>query len=248
MFRRVRFGIAILLALGTAFAVLCGAGAPERADRGTAAVAAEVPLDCPAKFVVSLASDLCGNVWIGTEDEGCWRYTPAPEGKGEWMQFTGRDLGGDDSVYAIGVDKLNRVWCGTLRHGVSVYNGQKWQSYSIVADAASGALAGPLGARVFAIATSPVDGDVWVSTEGGLARYSLKGDRWSYLTRASGLPSDQIASLAFSKAGDLFIGTQCDGVGIARASDGYRKWTVVEGPDRMPAVPMGAGLFSRFLF
>ena len=60
---------------------------------------------------------------------------------------------GDDDIYSLTCDKLGRVWAGTGRDGVSVFNGKAWQTYD--------RLTGPLGCHVTALATSPVTGDVW---------------------------------------------------------------------------------------
>ena len=124
---------------------------------------------------------------------------------------------GDDNAYALACDRLGRIWVGNLNHGVSVYDGRApekdanghfrgWRNYDV--------LTGPLGERVFAIKTSPVDGSVWICTSAGIARYRLNSDTWTYYTRADGLPSDQIQCLAFARDGTVYLGTQCDGVVI----------------------------------
>ncbi len=64
-----------------------------------------------------------------------------------WTQFTTKDGLGDDCAYALAFDQQGRLWAGHLNHGVSVYNGVKWQNYGLID--------GPLGDRVFAIAVSP---------------------------------------------------------------------------------------------
>ena len=128
-------------------------------------------------FVTSVTLDQQNNVWAGTEGNGLWCYDSR---KKEWTQFTVKDGLGDDCIYALAVDKLGRVWAGHLNHGVSVWNGDKWKNYDV--------LDGPLGGRVFAIATCPTDGDVWIATDCGVARYSLANDDWDYFTRAAGCP------------------------------------------------------------
>ncbi len=168
-----------------------------------------------------------------------------------WRQFTIADGLGDNNGYAIACDKLGRIWVGHLNHGVSVYNGKTWQNYNVIAGLPRdgqpdsdphSSLPGPLGARIFAIATCPTDGDIWISTEAGLSRYSLTKDTWSYYTRAEGLPSDQASCLAFNKQGDIFVGTQCDGIAIARASEDYKNWKVIHGPEKLPVTATGPGL------
>jgi len=187
-------------------------------------------------FPVSLASDASGNIWVGTEGNGLWKYDAT---KKAWTQFTTKDGLGDDCVYALAFDKQNRLWAGHLNHGVSVYNGEKWRNYGLVD--------GPIGDRVFAIAASPKDGDVWIATDMGLARYSEQRQDWDYYTRASGLPSDQIQCLTFDYSGQLFAGTQCDGLAIASPDDDYTKWTSVIAPRSIPPEINGAQLDSNFV-
>lgn len=204
-------------------------------------------------FIVALARDHDGNVWVGTEDKGVLRGTP----NGEWTQFTTQDGLGDDNGYAICCDRLGRVWVGQLNHGVAVFNGETWKTYDV--------LDGPLGERVFDIACCPTDGDVWMATSLGLARYSesstqegqgqeeLSASRphkpWRYYTRAEGLPSDQMNSLAFGSDGTLFVGTQCDGLVIGKPDDDYVSWRTVHGElsDEEYRRPTGKGLPSNLI-
>jgi hypothetical protein len=142
-----------------------------------------------------------------------------------------RNALGDDFVYALACDRKGRVWVGHLNHGVSVYDGRPlpaampaqgyagWKNYD--------ALSGPLGERVFDIAVSPVDGDVWIATSLGLSRYRDASDTWSHYRRLDGLPADQIQCLAFTAEGTLIAGTPCDGLAIAEAK---RQGETVEYP------------------
>jgi Two component regulator propeller len=212
--------------------------------------AADKPLDwtqmnveCPASFVISMARDLQGRIWMGTEDQGVFCFNPSMPGQ-EWTNYTTDNGLGDNNAYAIACDKLGRIWVGTLNHGVSVYNGNQWQTYSAVADPEHNILAGPLGQHVFAIAVSPVNGDVWMATDAGLTRYSVQNDSWSYYTQADGLPSNQTSSLAFASDGTLYVGTQCDGIAIAGPDDNYQTWRVVIGPEQLPLTAQGSGLPS----
>jgi hypothetical protein len=186
------------------------------------------------QFIVSLCPDRRGGFWVGTEDQGVWYCNPvAPEGK-QWKQFTVKDGLGDDNAYAIVTDRLGRVWVGHMNHGVSVWNGQQWKKY--------GLLEGPLGERIFAMTTSPVDGDVWLATNAGLSRYSLKTDTWRHYTRAQGLPSQFATCLAFDSLGTLYVGTQTEGIAIGHSDSDYRQWRVVRGPEVLPNAHSGQGL------
>ena len=224
--------------------------------------------------------------------QGVCRYTPST---GQWTQFTTADGLGDDYAYAVAVDRKGRVWVGHLNHGVSVYNGVRWQNYEVGGGISTPtSLSGPLGERIFDIAVCPTDGDVWIASSLGLARYSESRDEWSYYTRAGyfcstgvppvpngappprstrvppvpdrfsrvgadtgkmrkmpvlqgALPSDQANAIAFDSDGNIYVGTQCDGLAIAQAADNYATWRIVTGPDRMPTVPKGQGLPTNLI-
>ena len=104
---------------------------------------------------------------------------------------------------------------------------------------------GPLGSRVFALAVSPKDGGVWGATEAGLFRYAHS--RWTYFTRAEGLPSDQAQALAFASDGTLYVGTQCDGIAVGSPDDNYKTWRVTPGPAALPNTAAGRGLPSALI-
>ncbi len=235
----------------SALALLSGAASaqlipvPNLPQQGAAQPAPPAPKLVPALgwdiakqggFTTSVLVDSQNAVWVGTEGNGLWRYDVR---KKDWTQFTTKDGLGDDCIYALAVDKAGRIWAGHLNHGVSVYNGDKWRNYGVVD--------GPLGSRVFAIATCPTDGDVWIATEVGVTRYSLADDDWDYFTTASGLPTNQIQSIAFDAKGNIFLGTQCDGIVMADAQKKYSKWIPAPGLAQMPIISTGTGLGSNMI-
>jgi hypothetical protein len=212
---------------------------------GAAAVAAEPRrLEVPAKFITALASDGAGGVWAGTEDDGAVHIAADLK---TFQAFGVTNGPGDTNVYAVALDKLGRVWAGTLNQGVGVFNGKEWRGYGVEN--------GPLGERVFAIACCPTDGDVWLATSAGLARYGAAKKTWSYFTAWDSLPSDQVQSLAFDAQGNLFAGLQCGGIAVARAAERYQKWITYAAPwyrdeaQRIPfpVVPSGKGLPCNFI-
>ncbi len=192
------------------------------------------------QFITSLCRDNSGHVWIGTEDMGVWRCDPSAPKDKQYTHYTTQSTNNglsDDNAYALTCDKAGRVWVGTLNHGVSVFNGKAWRTY--------GPVDGPLGSRVFALAVSPKDGGVWGATEAGLFRYV--NSRWTYFTRADGLPSDQAQALAFGADGTLYVGTQCDGIAVGSPVDNYKTWRVTPGPSALPNVASGRGLPSALI-
>jgi len=194
--------------------------------------------DHQGRFLESLARDRQGRIWVATEGQGVWCFDSAASAGKQWTQFTAKEGLGGDNVYALLVDAQGRVWAGTV-HGVSVYDGKAWKTY--------GPLEGLGGCRVFALASCPTTGDVWIATEGGLTRYLTRTDRWQQYTQSDGLPSNAVQALAFNKSGDLFAGTQSDGIAIASAGNDYRSWRVVRGPASLPGTAGGVGLPSGLI-
>ncbi len=204
-------------------------------------VKVELPSDMPQadSHIVSLARDLKGNIWVGTEDDGVFRYDPDAETDNQWSQFTTNNGLGDNNAYSIACDQQGRIWVGELNHGVAVFNGETWRNYDV--------LDGPIGERIFRIAVCSTDGDVWMATSAGLTRYSPVTDTWRNYTRADGLPSDQANGLAFDKKGNIYVGTQCDGIAIGSSVGGYKQWHTIPGPDQLPTTPVGSGLPSGLI-
>ena len=227
------FGLALLASI-----VVCSPlahGAPKAADVTHWAGKRLDPNDA-APFAIALLRDAGNNIWVGTEDKGVWRFDSQTQ---KWRNFTTKDGLGDDNAYALATDRLGRIWAGHLRSGVSVYNGVSWKNYGVGQ--------GLDGERVFALAVSPSDGDVWIAHNAGLTRYSVDKNTWTTYTKSSGLPSAKISCLAFDSLGNIYVGTQADGLAIGRSADNYQSWTTVAGAAQMPDAPLGEGIPSNLI-
>ena len=224
-----------------------------------------------SSWITALTVDQRGRWWIGTEGQGVSCYNPAKQRGKRWSRFNKRNFA-PQNVYALACDGMGRIWAGSLRHGVCVYNGKQWRDYDLLAgqgygrpsatewsmenagtpgarwrqitdpDAPTTSRAGPLGQRVFSIAVSPIDGDVWIATAKGLTRYHVHQNTWQYYTRANGLPANDLSCLAFAPDGTLFVGMQCDGIAVGTPRDAYKHWTHISGPVTPPTTAWGVGL------
>lgn len=203
---------------------------------------------CPADYLTDglLASD--GSIWVASEGKGLYRYFPNKTGSSEkdWMEgsyYTG--LPDTVNFYALAEDKQGRIWAGTDNKGVAVFNGQTWKTYD-----RENAL---IGERVFDIAVSPKTGDVAVATSGGISIYQPGKKDWLTLTRAEGLTEDQIKSLDYDIAGDLWIAYSCGGISQLSGKENYKilqtvqtkwYWDQASGA-RQPLEASGEGLPSN---
>ncbi|HEX8832864.1 MAG TPA: hypothetical protein VF719_01625 [Abditibacteriaceae bacterium] len=197
------------------------------------------------KFVTALSAGTAQQFWVGTEDNGVWRYDSAAPAGTRWTQFTTADGLGDDNGYALALDKQGRVWVGHLNHGVSVWNGERWQNYGVLSGLQT--RLGPLGERIFDIAVCPTDGAVWIAHSAGLSRYAETEKNWRHFSREDGLPADQFSSLAFDAKGKLYGGTQCEGLAIASPEDNYKTWRSVRGAAQLTTSATGEGLPSDLI-
>lgn len=165
-------------------------------------------------YVLAVLLDSEGNVWAGSESGGLLCNT-RDHG---WRIDEAFSEAGGTNVFALCEDSNKRIWAGTLDHGVCVWDGVRWTRFSIEE--------GLQGSHVYALAADRKDG-VWIATDAGLCRYSDSHDNLMVFTRACGLPSLEISSLAVSENGDVYVGTSCLGLFRASCRSGWRKW---EGP------------------
>ncbi len=186
-------------------------------------------VDTQGGYVTALCAGVGGQVWVGTEDRGVWRYDPGAAAGAQWRQFTTRDGLGDDHAYALAGDAQGRLWVGHQRHGVSVYNGREWRCY--------GPAAGPLSERCYQILPRP-DGRVWLAGNLGVSCYQAAIGRWAHWTRAEGLRSDEVTALAEWSDGRLLLGTGCHGVQVGLTGG------VVGAGEDSGRLPQGTGLPS----
>jgi hypothetical protein len=189
-----------------------------------------------SQFVTCAVEDKDG-WWWGTDNDGLWRYAPNGKHGSRWIHVRAQDGLYDDSITALCYDQLGRLWVGTERRGVSVYNGSWWRNYDV--------MNGPLGSHVNAITVNPANGEVWIASEGGLAIYSEKKKFWRYLTQINGLVSDKITCLAFTHTGKIIVGTASDGLMVGNPADNCDKWRSVKSTPETSLNQIGAGLPSN---
>jgi hypothetical protein len=188
----------------------------------------------PDNQYVTCSLDEGDSWWWGTDNDGLWRFVPNGAPGKRWQHFRAEDGLYDDSITALCVDRKGRLWVGTERRGVSIYNNSWWENYDI--------MSGPLGAHVTSIAVNPVDGDVWVTSEGGVSIYSDGSEKWTYINATNGLITDKLNCVAFTPNGTAIIGTCDNGILIGTPKDGYRSWKIITAPPNATTLETGPGI------
>jgi hypothetical protein len=116
---------------------------------------------------------------------------------GNWRNFTTKDGLPSDKIYSVKIDG-DRVLAGT-HHGLAVYENGKWKTYTTKDGLAHNG--------VVSVDVSPVTGDVWIGTLGGLNRWS-SGKFETFNQLNSGMPNDLVYNVI------------CDGKDVWMATGG----------------------------
>ncbi len=180
-----------------------------------------------------------GKVVVGTLSGGVF----VVDGNGttpDWQQVQEKNGLGQDEITALHFDKAGRIWAGHRSAGVSVRTEETWQTYP--------AGKGPLGGRVWDIVQCPTDEDIWIAHDLGLSRLSSAEGTWNHFTPSRGFPTWQVRCLTFDAQGTLIVGTQHEGLLVAKREGGtYSKFATIKGAKHLTVRPTGEGLPSSLI-
>ena len=182
-------------------------------------------------LVLSLCLDREGNLWVGTDGSGLNRIkqrtfdTPvelhpwdaqslaADSHGGIWTAFNAQGvsywttnsiqdiaIGHASNAWTVLVDKEQRVWAGTRDEGLFQLQENRFQP-------APGAKI--LGQKIFALFEDR-GGQLWVGAQNGLGCWN--GRNWKLFTTRDGLSENTVRAIAQDAAGNLWIGTEDQGL------------------------------------
>ncbi len=195
----------------------------------------------PPPSPLFLTDALCatdGSVWLASEGDGIWRYLPD---KKHWEAVNNLPPAlASAHFYALAEDGQGRIWAGTDRFGVVVFNGKEWKMY--------GREEGLPGERVFSIAAR--EDCVAVAGNDGITVY-VDPDKWIGYSTAEGLPDMSGAFLAWNAQGDLWAAFACGGVGVLeKGASSFRAfqapWEFGDSKKWFPRAGQGNGLPGNF--
>jgi hypothetical protein len=130
---------------------------------------------------------------------------------GNWRNFTTKDGLPADRVYTVKIDG-DRVLVGT-HNGMAVYENGKWKTYTTKDGLAHNG--------VVSIDVSPVTGDVWIGTLGGLNHWSA-GKFETFNQFNSGMPNDLVYNV-LCDGKDVWMAT---GGGAGRYDTETKEWEI----------------------
>lgn len=226
------------------FALLCSCSTLLAASR-TMQIPDLIP-PCPVSHITDAMLARDGTLWVIGEQASIYRLESGSVSASAWfnLQYLS-DFPDTLDFRCIAQDLQGRIWVGTDNQGVAVCNGQGWKMYN-----RENALCGD---HVVDIAVSPLSGEVALATSAGITIYNPADESWKDLTRADGLVSDQVESLAFARDGTLWLAYSCGGVACSTAKSGYSKWETTQSKwywdknqyVRQPSKDSGEGLPSN---
>lgn len=130
---------------------------------------------------------------------------------GNWETFTTENGLPDDKVYTVRIDG-DRVLAGT-HHGLAVYEKGKWKTYTKEDGLAHNG--------IVSIDVSPITGDVWIGTLGGLTRWS--GGKFEVFNQFnSGMPNDLVYNV-YCYGKDVWMAT---GGGAGHYDTQTKEWEI----------------------
>lgn len=164
--------------------------------------------------IKSLMEDHTGDIWIGTWNQGLWRYDHE---KDIFLSYKGINPG--NSAHILFQDKSGEIWIGTWRYGLlNLKNPYDMQHYFFVRyrhDAnEKNSIADDI---IYSIAQDTNTGKLWIGSRSGLSIMESaqgKGSFTNYLpgNNTDDLPFNEVNALLCSRDGLMWIGLLGGGV------------------------------------
>lgn len=148
--------------------------------------------------VKAMTVDSLRRLWVGTLTQGIFVL----QLDGSWEQYTSQGEGNnrilDGSIVALAADPNTSggVWVGVDLVGINYWDGWEWHDLTAEARLPSKLL--------YRFYTDPIDGSLWIGSEGGISRFD--GCSWGTLIVENALPSAAILALGRSKDSYWFGG------------------------------------------
>ena len=77
--------------------------------------------DIQGRRITAMCEDARGRVFAASEENGVWMRGRG----GAWSGYLPKNSSiASDMIYVLACDQQGRIWAGTARHGVSVFNGR----------------------------------------------------------------------------------------------------------------------------
>ncbi|MFO1368484.1 MAG: two-component regulator propeller domain-containing protein [Marinagarivorans sp.] len=180
--------------------------------------------DAPVEGVISLAQAPDGDMWMGTWSAGLYRYSQQTGRFKQYLSAPQPSALGSDFIWHLLVDPQGRLWVGTEDGGLNLYEpaSDSFRHFVHQADNPKTISNNFVWNMVVADAEH-----LWLATSGGLNYFNTKTFEVEPfkpgLEKNYGLKSQFLVELMVHSNGDLWIGTQDQGIAILNARTGALK-------------------------
>jgi signal transduction histidine kinase/ligand-binding sensor domain-containing protein len=176
------------------------------------ATAAGLELAVPGMNVRSIHGDRDGDLWIGTNGDGLFRFKDRAV-----RMFTTADGLPNNAIMTVLASRDGTLWAGANCGGLSVFDGRRFRTYS--------EKDGLRNSCVFALADDAKH-DLWIGTYGG-GVFRFRDGRFTQYSTAQGLASNIVTGIVSARDGSLWIATHD---AVSRMRDGQvRNYTTSDG-------------------
>ncbi len=150
------------------------------------------PVGLSTEVAQSVALDGAGGLWVAFNSHGMsyWLTNAA----------TNFRIGNKGNAWSVLVDRHQQVWAGTRDEGLFHFSAGKFEPVPA---------AEKIGREDFALFEDHA-GKIWVGGENGLGGFD--GTNWEFFAAPDGLPASPVRALAEDLSGNLWIGTEQDGL------------------------------------
>ena len=159
--------------------------------------------------ILALARTRDGSLWIGTFQDGLFRYNPLTGAVKQFLPGGGISSINHPDIFCLKEDRNGRLWIGTNGGGVNIYDPKtKTFKYYVSHPHAGYELSLPLNGYMRDFEEDQY-GRMWIASHGsGIAIYDPRNEQFSVLSHLEGnLTSDKINLLYRDHHGNMWAGS-----------------------------------------
>jgi len=166
----------------------------------------------PSKNLRWIYGDADGDLWVGTNGEGLYRFKDRAV-----QMFTKSDGLPNNVIMTVLATSDGGLWTGANCGGISRFDGKRFKTYN--------EKDGLLNSCVWSLAED-TNRDLWIATWGGGA-FRFRGGHFTQFSKGQGLTSDIVRGLIAARDGSVWLATDD---GVTRIRNGQvRNYHTTEG-------------------
>lgn len=163
-----------------------------KADGLYRATAGGLELSIPTKNLRWIYGDFDGDLWVGTNGDGLYRFKDRPV-----RMFTKSDGLPNNVIMTVLATADGGLWTGANCGGISRFDGTRFQTYN--------EKDGLLNSCVWSLAED-TSRDLWIATWGGGA-FRFRDGHFTQFSKGQGLSSDIVRGLIAARDGSVWLAT-----------------------------------------